>query len=177
MCGAENMACRYYGSHFPSDNQNKMTAKADLRAPRRPSDARPASVVYAISQLLITQLSPFFDEDGAAIPEARDDFVVGYALQMSELVLARRQYFAGFRGGLSKDDPNSIAKLVLDDLFGQRDRAQVLQLWSEISQSPTQGSMAGQRCAERDLRRLDHDEVPMGLRARIHQKLILSGTP
>lgn len=150
-----------------------MTAKADLRAPRRSSDIRPASVVYAISQLLITQLRPFFDEDGAAIPEARDDFVVGYALRMSELVLTRRQYFAG---GAPKEDPRIVGKLVLEGIFGERDREEVLRLWAELGEAQTQNSRAGQRCADRDLQRLGLDEVPMGLRARIHQKLIEGGS-
>ena len=102
------------------DNHNKMTAKADIQDRRKRLDIRPASVVYATSQLLIGQLQPFFDEDGAAIPEARDDFVVGYVMHMTQLVLTRRQYFAGDAGN---ENPHIVAKLVLEDLCGSRPRA------------------------------------------------------
>jgi hypothetical protein len=148
-----------------------MTAKGDIREACKRSGVRPASVIYAISQLVLTQLEPFFDEDGAAIPEARDDFTVGYVTQMAQLVLARR-YVAS---GASKEDPRIVAKLVLEGLFGQRDREGVLQLWLDLERGPTQGSCAGQRCAERDMGRLALDEAPMGLRTHIHQKLIEGG--
>ena len=133
-------------------------------------DEKPPSVVYVVNRLLWAQLRDFFDEDGRAIPEARDDFVLGYLVRMTALVLEQR-----VRGGYALgrgQSLDSVAMLVIEDLYAEIERPVVLSKWEGLSLEPSAQSFAGDRCAKRDFDRIALDEVPGGLQSRIYRVLI-----
>jgi hypothetical protein len=133
-------------------------------------DTKPPSVVYVVNRILWAQLREFFDEDGRAIPEARDDFVLGYLSRMTALVLDRRAR-AGYSLGRGQS-LDSVVLLVIEDLYAEIERPVILSRWESLALESSAQALAGERCARRDFDRIALDEVPGGLQSHIFRALI-----